>query len=69
MSRYIYRDCESFRQKYLCRIDDALYSIDRNREEMDFENAVEKDKMEYELDTIKGALMSAKSELSYMVFE
>ena len=69
MSRYIYGDCEGFREKYLRRIDDALYSIDRNREEMDFENAVEKDKMEYELDTIKGALMSAKSELSYMVFE
>jgi hypothetical protein len=70
MSRYTCGDCENFRRQYLRRIGDALYSIDKNYDDMDFDNAVEKEvDMRGELDKIKQALRSAESELSSMVFE
>lgn len=69
-SRYLSWECDRFKSKYLKRIENALYEIDENYGEMDFENAVEKEKyILTELNSMKTKLQSAYNELSAMRFE
>jgi hypothetical protein len=69
MSRYLYSDCERFRNKYLKKFDDVLFEIDKNYDDMDFENAKERLDMRTELDEVKRLMNIARDELLAMRFE
>ena len=70
MSRYLASNCETFRRTYLKRLDEALYSIEKNYSDMDFDNAREKEvDMRGELNKIKRMLLDAQEKLNAMRFK
>ena len=71
MSRYLGGDCESiFRNSYRTRLDRAIYRLTKDYDDMDFDNAREKEvDIRSQLDHMENLLKQAQSELNSMSFE